>query len=547
MTTTTTPTKKEIHKRFIELETTKTEEDTLELSFSSETPVERGFHQEVLSHAPEAVNLTRLNDAAPLLWAHDPKLQIGVIERAWIDQTSKKGKAIVRFSSGEFAREKLADVKSGIIRNVSIGYSIEEMEENGKEQMVATRWTGLEVSLVSVASDPNVGVGRSHPSYSSTPKEEPKKMSNYVTEYSEPKIDQGEFEHEARQFSIVRAIQASASGDWNSAGREREVSQELARKYGQRSPQGVLVPNQSWAKRTFVASSGSAGGNIIQTDVLADQFVDALRPYSAVMEAGASVLSGLQGNVSIPKRATSSTAEWFGADDADSLSESTGSFSTISMTPKTIGVFSKFSRLMQLQSTPQIEDLIRKDFLELLGTGIDVAALNGSGSSNQPLGVLGQSGTSVLALGTNGAALTVDNLLTLKKNVSAANADDGTCAYLINSKVESAISQLKDGNSAYLLNPYEAQLGESRLAGRRLLVSNNVPSNLTKGSGSNLSAAIYGRFSDLLIGQWSGIELMTDPYSDFQKGSVGVRALSTIDIAVRHGASFSLVKDAIAA
>ena len=97
-------------------------------------------------------------------------------------------------------------------------------------------------------------------------------------------------------------------------------------------------------------------------------------------------------------------------------------------------------------------------------------------SSNQPTGNLSQSGTSVLALGTNGAALTVDNLLTLKKNFSATNADDGTCAYLINSKVESDVSQLKDGKSAYLLNPYEAQSGESRLAVRRLLVSRNVPS-----------------------------------------------------------------------
>ncbi len=73
-------------------------------------------------------------------------------------------------------------MESGIIRNVSIGYSIEKMEENEKGQMVATRWTGLEVSLVSVASDPTVGVGRSHSAYSSPTKEEPK-MSNYVTEW----------------------------------------------------------------------------------------------------------------------------------------------------------------------------------------------------------------------------------------------------------------------------------------------------------------------------------------------------------------------------
>ena len=135
----------------------------------------------------------------------------------------------------------------------------------------------------------------------------------------------------------------------------------------------------------------------------------------------------------------------------------------------------------------------------------------------------------------------------MKKNVSASNADDGSCCYLINSKVESALSQLKNSDGLYHLNPYELPLGEQRFAGRRMLVSNNVPSDLSKGSGSNLSAAIYGRFSDVLIGQWSGIEIETDIYSDFAKGTVGVRALATIDIAVRHGASFSLVKDAIAA
>ena len=265
------------------------------------------------------------------------------------------------------------------------------------------------------------------------------------------------------------------------------------------------------------------------------------------MEAGATMITGLQGNVSIPKRATSSTAEWFGADDADAISESVGSFGTVAMTPKSIGVYSKFSRLMQLQSTPQIEQLIRSDFLELIGSGIDAAAIAGTGSSSQPTGILSQSGTTVLALGTNGAALSLDNLLTLKKNVAAANADDGTSCYLINPKVESALSQLKNSDGLYHLNPYDLPLGEQRFAGRRMLVSTNVPSNLSKGSGNNLSAAIYGRFSDLLIGQWSGIEIETDIYSDFAKGTVGVRALATIDIAVRHGESFSLVKDAIAA
>ena len=549
---TKTPTKPEIQRRFLQIDDELIEDNQLTMSVSSEYPVERGFGKEVLSHKKESVNLTRFNDSAPILWSHDPKQQIGVIQRAYIE--GKKLKVDMKFGTSEKAKEVMTDVSAGVIRNVSIGYSIEQEEEMDDYTLI-TRWTPLEASFVSVASDPTIGVQRSHPSINSNSKVMPEQPT---TQIQEPEAIQAlsnnweqrqydEYQREANEFSIVNAIKAQATGDWSNAGREREIHQELSRKHGQRTATGILVPNQSWAKRTFVAGTASAGGNLIATNVLADQFIDALRPYSAVMEAGAQMISGLTGNVSIPKRATSSTAEWIGADDSDALSESTGTFGTVAMSPKTIGVYSKFSRLMQLQSTPQIEDLIRQDFLELIGSGIDSAAIAGTGSSNQPTGILSASGTSVLALATNGAALSLDNLITLKKNVSSSNADDGSCCYLINSKVESALSQLKNSDGLYHLNPYELPLGEQRFAGRRMLVSNNVPSNLSKGSGSNLSAAIYGRFSDVLIGQWSGIEIETDIYSDFAKGSVGVRALATIDIAIRHGESFSLVKDAIAA
>ena len=77
-------------------------------------------------------------------------------------------------------------------------------------------------------------------------------------------------------------------------------------------------------------------------------------------------------------------------------------------------------------------------------------------------------------------------------------------------------------------------------------VSNNAPSNLTKGSGTNLSAVIYGNFADLLIGMFGQLEILVDPYTDFAKGTVGVRALQSIDIAVRHAESFAAMQDAIA-
>jgi HK97 family phage major capsid protein len=370
---------------------------------------------------------------------------------------------------------------------------------------------------------------------------------SYVTDGIAPPMETGEFATEAREFSIVKAIQASSSGNWSQAGRERECHEELVHRHGQRSAQGILIPNQSWQKRTYVAGTDSAGGNLIATDVLADQFVDALRPNSVIMSAGATTIPGLVGDVSIPKRTGSSTAAWFGADDSDALSESTGTFGTVTLSPKTVGSYSKFSRLMKLQSLPHIEDLIRQDMLEKIGTQIDIGAISGTGSSSQPTGILSASGTTVTALATNGAAASIDNLITLKKSVSAANADDSSCCYLINSKVESALSQLKDSNGQYHLNPFGGELGAARFAGRRMLVSNNVPSNLSKGSGSNLSAILYGRFSDVLIGQWSGVEIEIDPFTDFAKGTIGIRALATIDVGVRHGESFGLIKDAIAA
>ena len=197
-------------------------------------------------------------------------------------------------------------------------------------------------------------------------------------------------------------------------------------------------------------------------------------------------------------------------------------------------------------STPDIEQLIRADFVALLADAIDAAAINGSGSSNQPLGILNTSGIDSVAGGTNGLAPTLDHLLDLKKEVAVDNADVATCGYLTNAKVESVLAKAKDSQSQYLLSPYGTELGRSQIAGRRFEVSNNVPSNLTKGSGTNLSAVIYGNFADLLIGLYGTLEILVDPYTDFAKGTTGIRALQSIDIAVRHAESFAAMQDAIA-
>ncbi len=137
------------------------EDRTYEFPFSSEYPVERYFGKEILSHESGSADLSRLNDSAPLLFNHDPDRVIGVVEKAYLDDKKRKGYARVRFSRNAFAQEVLSDVKDGVLRNVSFGYSIDKMEERGSGDFVATTWTPYEVSIVSIPADPHqVGIGR---------------------------------------------------------------------------------------------------------------------------------------------------------------------------------------------------------------------------------------------------------------------------------------------------------------------------------------------------------------------------------------------------
>ena len=533
----------QIKTRFLDIEAKAVDEDSFSLSFSSENPVPTPMGEEILSHKREAVDLSRLNDGAPFLWNHQANEVLGVVEKAEI--VNGRGRATVRWGTSPEAIAKRKEVAEGILQNISVGYQIEESEYTDDGKVLVTRWQPVEISLVAVPSDQSVGIHRSHPAYSS-PKEEPKSMSNYVMDGVLPEQNQGEFETECRNFSIIKAAQASISGNWSQAAREREINEELSARAG-RSSSGFFVPDAGWQKRAYVTSSGAAGGDLVQTQILSDSFIDALRKRLAVTELGATLLTGNVGNLSIPKRTGSSTAYWFGGDNADSITESTGTIGTVSLTPKSVAAYSKFSHLMKLQATPDIENLIRNDFISIVAEAIDAACINGSGSSSQPLGILNTTGIGSVAGGTNGLAPTLDHMIDLKKAVAVDSADSASAGFLTNSKVEAALAKLKDDQNNYLLSPYGSEVGTSRLCGRKMVISENVPSNLTKGSGSNLSGILYGNFQDLIIATWGTLEVETDISTDFAKGTTGIRVIQSVDCGVRHSESFSAMVDAIAA
>ena len=529
-----------LQRRYLSLvdETEEDQADTLKFSFSSEKPVSRYAFDEVLDHSEDSVDMTRLNAGAPLLFNHNPDKPIGVVQRAWLD--NRKGYARIKWGTSQLAEEIRRDVENGILKSISVGYRIEEADTEEKYGVVrATSWTPYELSVVTIPADHSIGIGRSivQQETKKTPKKEVKKMTQAIQTIND---GWSEYERESRNFSIVRALQASVSGNWSNAGLEKEVQQELSRANGRES-QGIFVPDNGWATRDYTKGSSTQGQKLVGVDHLADRFIDVLRARLVTAEMGATFLPGLVSDVSIPRRTAGGTA-YFVAEGSN-VTESTGTFDSISMSPKVMGAFSQFSYLMQLQATPEIEELIRQDFVALLAQKLDQVAINGGGS-NEPSGILQTSGIGSVVIGSNGGSITLDKMLDLKQTVAVDNADLPSAGFLTNTKVENALSKLKDGNSAYLLNPYGTEIGQQQFAGRQLMISNNVPSNLTKGSSSGVcSAAIYGNFSDLLIGLFGSLELLTDPYTQFQSGGVGIRALQGVDVQVRHPESFGAILD----
>ena len=564
------------------------EDRVMEFPFSSEYPVERYFGKEVLSHSMDAAGLERLNDGAPLLFNHDPDRVLGVVERAWIDGEKKRGYAKVRFSRNKSAQEILDDVRDGILRGVSFGYSIDEMQERDGA-MVATRWQPYEISVVSIPADPSVGVGRSlvlptievstaaadaaspimdaqAPEMdvirSEAVKAERDRIAaitalgekHNMADLARELIDGGKSLAEAREavldklgqtamtqpirseditrndiglskaetkrFSFIRALNYLANPGDVSARRaaefEIEVGRAAAAQY-ERSSNGIVVPNEV-LRRDLVAEIPTAGGNLVPDELLAGSFIDLLRNRLALAQAGVTTLTGLQGNISIPRQTSAATAYWVGENVAPT--ESQQAIDQVNMTPKTVAAFVDYSRRLLLQSSIDVEGMIRNDLARVIALEIDRAALYGTGSSNQPLGL-----SLTPSIGTETYAATFAGFVAMETDVAVANADVASMYYIINAATRGTLkttSKVAGGVDARFV------FEDGEINGYPAIVSNQV----------STSQAFFGDFSQMVMGMWSGLDLMVDPYAGATAGTVRVIAHQDLDVAVKQPGAF---------
>jgi HK97 family phage major capsid protein len=157
---------------------------------------------------------------------------------------------------------------------------------------------------------------------------------------------------------------------------------------------------------------------------------------------------------------------------------------------------------------------------------LDTAAINGSGSGNQPLGVLNQTGVST---DTYTTAPTFGELVDMEGALMTDDADMGNLGYLTTGLMASVMKKTPIVTAMDNMIWTRTVEGEGRVNGYRALSSNLVPTGYV----------LFGNWSDLIVGLWSGLDIITDPYTFAKSGSVQVTVLQDVDIAVRHGESFA--------
>lgn len=323
---------------------------------------------------------------------------------------------------------------------------------------------------------------------------------------------------EVKQYSLLKAIRAVLIGSWADAGPELEASRQVAKLTGREFPQnGFFVPHDVLKREVTKAGYGAG---LIGTQSYPQNFIELLRNRAMLSQLGAQVLSGLVGNVTIPKQTGAATAYWVTEGYASTISLSDSVYSALTMTPKYVGARTPYTRAMLLQSNPSIEMLVMNDLVNVLALAMDKVGINGAAVSNEPVGIINTSGVGSV----DGTGFDWTAAVELETDVLAANADIATMAYLLGASVN-GILKTREKASGYpvYLNT------DGQVNGYPVGVSNQVPA-------ANI---IFGAFSQVIFGLWGGLDILVDPYTRSDSGGVIINAYQAADVGIRHAASFS--------
>lgn len=316
-----------------------------------------------------------------------------------------------------------------------------------------------------------------------------------------------------QRASLLSVIRAGTEGR-SLSGADAELHAELERRHGAPKHGGILVPLRAFERRENTTTTAA---NLVGTDHRADQFIGPLRASLLVKALGVRTLSGLRGDVSIPKHGAGLSAGW--VEEGEALSESTMGFAGVTLSPKHVGGITEMSRQLIQQSAPAIEDLVRDDLSFAIAGAVDAAIVSGTGEDGEPEGIIGRVGVQTGIIPATWAAI-----LDIEQKLRGVNVSPS--GWYTTTEVLTALRKVLKAPTAgsdFIAGP--ASIGDLPAAS-----SNAAP----------VDTAILGDWSQILVGQWGAVEILVNPYAEgpYRRGGVLVRAFSTVDVACRHEKAF---------
>jgi HK97 family phage major capsid protein len=356
----------------------------------------------------------------------------------------------------------------------------------------------------------------------------------------------GMTDKETQRFSFVRLMRAATDPADKSAQKEAAFELDVCRAAAEKSTKavrGMVVPvdvlTRAWSPMntgTSGTNTGDTGGSIVATVLQAGSFIELLRNKSVLMRR-ARVLGGLVGNIDIPKQTGGATAGWIGEDgDAPATSITLGQ---IGLSPKTLAAYSEVTRRLLMQASPDAELLLRYDLATSIGLASDLAGFYGTGTGNEPRGIVNYAGINAVDFGTDGVGAgtgqlpTYAELVQMETEIAADNADVDSMAYVLNARMRGHLKtteKFAGTSGATIWEPGNTVNGYAA----------DVTNQIQNGD------VIFGNFADLIVGMWGGLDILVDPYTNSAKGRIRIVTFQDFDYQLRRVESFCLGRDSTA-
>jgi HK97 family phage major capsid protein/HK97 family phage prohead protease len=393
---------------------------------------------------------------------------------------------------------------------------------------------------------------------------------------------------EAAQYSYTRAILAAtnmAEGKRPEKSFELDLSEQLARTLPkQYAPKGgMLIPTalrslkiegkdgkplrgvglsqaQLRAMNEFLTRAGGSGtidsqtANAIKEVVFTEyggELIEILRNMALVVSMGARVLTGLSSPIGFPRQTADAIARWVGENPGSDTASSNVTTDMIVLTPRTLQAATAYSRQLLVQSSIDVEAMVRTSIAAAHALAWDLAALHGTGSDNMPLGIYNQGGVltvdfSNAAYSNTGQKLAWTGVTQMEAMIASANALMGTLGYMTTPQIgNDGKNTLKFPGAAIAQGGpiWEGKLLDGEMNGYTAKCTNQV-SKLLGANGASQPAGtfhglIFGDWVEVLIGQFGGaMEMIVDPYTLKKQGLIEVASFQMADVAIRHPVSF---------